>query len=552
MASAIIRSVVANAITGGGPTQDFTISGFGTPVAAMIVVTSRASSFGVADEMQFSWGITDGTFEGGVAARDRDNVGTTDVKQLMFDNAMVRLPSPSGTTFDAVAVFSAFITDGIRLSWSTIPSTAYQVIVTLWGGDDVSAAAGTAIPTTVAGANVKITTGSFEPDHLVIAAGRNAGAADETFFNNMNLTFAQVVNLASTPGGGSGADVRSMCLFSSHNVGTTFLRQTLDDDQVGIRIRTTTDYFRGTKLDDTTPFESDGFNIETTVAGIGTAAGPRIFYLALNYGGKRVFLSDEVVPGSTGTQSYTFGMKPDSMLGFQSNTDTSGTVWANLENVLGDNAEAGGPWFLQEGGDAYSVSLQHDDNVGTSNTSSRNEDDALHLTAVVSPFVGAYVANLDSIDIDGVTLDFTTVLAKRFVIFALETEDVIADPGPAITMPAMGASATGLLTIQGTSAVLMASTEVAGQGLLVVTGTGTALIPAMLAVGTGNVLEELFCDSELLGSFQSVVALIGSHQENPALLGAHQENPALLGSHEQNPALLGSHDQDIDQDGSVC
>lgn len=488
MAKAIIRTVVANAITSGGPTQDFTVSGIGTPKAAMVIITRNDGAYGIDPQKKLCIGFTDGTFEGGVAAQSQHNVGTTECNSIRYDDAIVRLPSNDGTTDVAVGAFDSFITDGIRIDWTTIPNLDYKVFVVLFAGDDLSASAGTVAPTSTVGQDVKATTG-FEPDHLITAAYVH-GDADETYYRAYHVCLAHAVNLASTPEGGSGARVRAVAWRHNDGLATAQPTITLMDDELAVWWASNSapiSYNRGTRLDPTTPWESDGFNVETT-SGANSDPGPRLFYLALNYGGKRVQLDDFVTPTSTGDEFYELGIKPDAVMGIHGSIPT-GNPWESLEDIDGSPATVGGPWYADEG-DEWSISLHDDDDVGTTYTATNTRNSALYLQNASPVFTTIYEASLSSFDAGagtrGVTLNFSNApgSARRFVMFALETEDVLGEAD--LVAPAAVVDGDGTLTIEGTAALSAPAGVVDAAGTLTIEGTAALVAPSALLAGAGE------------------------------------------------------------------
>lgn len=536
MVRAIIRTVVGNTITSGGPKQNFTISGIGTPKAAAIYVTSKVTAFGVDNEKKLSVGFTDGTSQVGVAAQDQDGVATVEANTVLFDDSVVQLPNDDGTGLVAKAIFDSFITDGIRLEWTTIPDAAYRIMVVLWAGDDIEVKVGNDRPTTTVGENVKVVTG-FEPDHIMTAA-RTTAPFNETFERPWTMSLAHVINLASSPEGGSGAKVRGYCHRQVDGNSTSVPVTVLNDDDLA-SIWTSNSlpltFSRGTKLDDTTPFENDGFNIESS-AGAGSARGPRIAYLAVNYGGKRVTLDDYVTPTSNGTEFIELGMRPDSWLGFQTSFLASDKSWGPREGDDGNGASVGGPVAGNETSFEWSISLQADDGVGTMDTSSRVQGITFHITNSSPVFINTYRAQLDSIDDSGVTFDWLNTPSSgngRLVsLFFLETEDMVGSAAlrfpklemeavgvhpfigtSELTLPAVELDASGTLQLIGSSVLSLPIVDLASDGLEILPGTSALTLPAADLLGAG--LETLAGSSVLdLPSTEmasaGVLSLIGS------------------------------------------
>ena len=107
MADIRIRSVRAAATTSGTPgvtTQDFTVSGFGTPTACLIQVAGSLTAITRRAHSKIGVGAADGTNErgGGVAAEDNvtnSNTGKTRGTSVIY------FPNDDGSAVDAVASF---------------------------------------------------------------------------------------------------------------------------------------------------------------------------------------------------------------------------------------------------------------------------------------------------------------------------------------------------------------------------------------------------------------------------------------------------------------
>lgn len=123
------------AITSGGPDQDLTISGIGTPVAAIIEVTRVTSSPGSVDHLCVSYGITDMVTSVAAGIRSEDNLGTTDTGRMLWSAGIVNVETSASDAADGLAVFKEVITDGIRITWTNFLAGAYILTVTFIYGD---------------------------------------------------------------------------------------------------------------------------------------------------------------------------------------------------------------------------------------------------------------------------------------------------------------------------------------------------------------------------------------------------------------------------------
>lgn len=134
-----ISFVVAQsaAPTSNGGTQDFTSSGFGTPLCALFFANYGVTNGTAAAHTMFAVGGYDGTRQNSQALAAEDAQGTSDTGGATdADSALITVLATDQTKDgDGTA---SFITDGARLTWADAPPTAYLVNAVLLGGTGVS------------------------------------------------------------------------------------------------------------------------------------------------------------------------------------------------------------------------------------------------------------------------------------------------------------------------------------------------------------------------------------------------------------------------------
>lgn len=139
MAQFAWKSVQQAAITAGGPDQDFTISGIGTPVA-VIIECSRVTTAGTGvDHGILSCGASDGTTQLVGSVRHEDALGTLDTGRFAWSAGLVLIMDSAANTIDGQAHFKEWITDGVRITWDNFPAGAYLLTVTLIYGTHAEA-----------------------------------------------------------------------------------------------------------------------------------------------------------------------------------------------------------------------------------------------------------------------------------------------------------------------------------------------------------------------------------------------------------------------------
>ena len=132
------------ALSGSTGTQDITISGFGTPKAAIIAISHCYASNELRDELLGSIGATDGTSQWCCSAHEKNSASSWYGQRYTTDTKLAVVESPGATTLIVEIAFDSWITDGIRVNTVTNSgSSPYYITVTLIGGSDVSAKVGT-------------------------------------------------------------------------------------------------------------------------------------------------------------------------------------------------------------------------------------------------------------------------------------------------------------------------------------------------------------------------------------------------------------------------
>lgn len=158
-------------------TQDITISGFGTPSAAIFILSGGTTDDTLAAGGVLSIGWTDGTTDKAHGIHIEDNVSTTNTA-YSYRNAVITVPDISGTGVDADFSFNTWITDGVRITVDSQADAAWLLTVIFIGGTDVAnvyvgehddLGSGTSA--------VDITSVGFEPD-LVFMGCQSSATAD--------------------------------------------------------------------------------------------------------------------------------------------------------------------------------------------------------------------------------------------------------------------------------------------------------------------------------------------------------------------------------------
>jgi hypothetical protein len=168
---AIITDTVRTGTTG---TKTFTNTGtsVGTPKGAIIIVTYAIANETAANNMELSYGFTDGTNQA-VCSGSADNIGTmgtTSSSNAGFTDRCLHVANGTGTV-QSLAAFSSFGTDTITLNFTAVSATAYIIKIILIGGTGVSnVTVGTsASPANIGDPPTTISSLTFESDLLFVA-----------------------------------------------------------------------------------------------------------------------------------------------------------------------------------------------------------------------------------------------------------------------------------------------------------------------------------------------------------------------------------------------
>mgnify|MGYP001592787026 CR=1 FL=1 len=450
-------------ITGTVPTStgtvDYTTSGEGTPVGGIITL-SRVTALGtITAHASFSWGVFDGTRERVVFGYDRDNLGTQDsASGADNDGTIVRLYD-GAAAIEIEAIFDSFITDGVRIDWTTVSGTAYQYSLLLYYGTDVECYAWDAVGASTA---VTITPG-FAADfcHTMQARSIDGTATAEMRFE---IGFAGRTSTKNT----------CVAVLADDNTGTTRTRRRSSIADLGRTIRIgATDTLGGISLIGN--WTSTEFDLNGTVSGV-PGAGPRIAGLAVYAGGYNVHVGDdEDTKTSVGTESITApGFRPAFVQMIY------GAVNAGTNYQNSGSAGCGMTDFSTE----TSISLSTKNNQATSLTTSYSEESMISQIGTGGTAVLYEATNNGKLD-DGFSLSWdvanATARAYRYVVI----EEPFSAADGAGSFPIATGTGVGALKFTGTGAAVLPLMTGTGSGssVLTITGSGTAVLP--LATGTG-------------------------------------------------------------------
>jgi len=151
-------------------TQNFTWTGFGTPVGAIVLLTGATNDNASANDKRWSVGFTDLTNQRVAATMSKHNVGTG-VNYRAAGNAKIAiLIKNDGSTNDVEIAYSATVTDGIQLNVTKTDGTAYLCTVILIGGPNAKVFVGDVdMPNGSANDTLSVTAPGFQPSWIFFA-----------------------------------------------------------------------------------------------------------------------------------------------------------------------------------------------------------------------------------------------------------------------------------------------------------------------------------------------------------------------------------------------
>ena len=382
-------------------TVDFTVSGFGTPKAAMFFMLYSPGSDGSAsyDQLHQSIGFTDGTRDRSATCEGRNARATTQTGRASRNAVACQVASQTASVRKE-GTFNSWITDGVRIDWTITGGTeSLELVCVLFGGGDLTAY--------VNDINVQTTTSTtdpgFKPD-LVFFAGDAAGQGGG-YTTHSILSFGAAVR-------GSGDSITQTCVTRGDENG----QSTTDVTSVHF-----TDHIASQTLNGATNWKSaltswdaSGFTV-TPAAGTG---GDDAAYLALEFGGGSVTLINDFETGTSATTvAYTTAATPQAIIGCMSSLQAADSMdtGAQSESLA---------FFAATASAEFSQCASADDNNTDSNYHALSDTKSLSVGQdTASGYVDLAVATLDSLNATDFTLDYSTAPATSIYGWAVAIEE---------------------------------------------------------------------------------------------------------------------------------
>lgn len=370
---AVVKSA---APTSNGGTQDFTVTGFGTPVCALFFLSYGTTNGTAVDHAMLSFGFSDFTNHRGVAHVAEDSATTTDTQSQRATTLISLLNTDQSTDGTATA---ATITDGVRLTWADAPPSAYLVTAVMFNASMFSnCTVGTLTPNASVDAAASVSGLGWQPD-LILAAYAGSTTSARTSFG-MALNDGGIVQYA--------AGQASTTALATSSVTSAMMSTRLAFN--ALSFSTVASY-------ELTSFDSGGFTLTTRD---NTASVNDVYYLAAKLAvGASAKLATCTSPTSTGSHSCTgAGFTPTGAI-------MSHTAAAALDTLESDgDAEVYGLSAFTSTTQSFS-GISDDDNVAAANTASMTSINPIRMIKDAADYMVATFTGWQS---DGVDLNYTT------------------------------------------------------------------------------------------------------------------------------------------------
>lgn len=366
---------------------DFEVAGFGTPSAAMVVITRATANDAAKDDLLVGVGFFDGSTEHCHCLVDEHGQDTTDSDRAVHTGKLVYLLDT-----DAAVMASgdaSWATDGLTITWDSNPVEAYLATVYLWNSD-WSANVGAVATNATQGLTADYTSSSFVPEQMIgLHRMRSDLGTPGTNPNGfLGIGFAD---------NGSGITQYSALMKSNNNKGTSDLGSSVTNQYFAVNQAATW----GAEV---TAFIDNGASSGFTVTTRLSSSDEQLVFLLLSSGGNKSHsLYDWQAPIAVPNDSTVadLGFTPDATIAVLTDMETWDTAFTN--------ARAGSMAIsVHDGTTQICNSWASEDNADTSNTQCMSADAFLDKPADDGIAGVPGHAGTAAIDSDGFTFSYTS------------------------------------------------------------------------------------------------------------------------------------------------
>ena len=433
-------------------TQDITISGFGTPKAAMFRLVAATTDDTIRAEGRLSEGFYDGTNSACSAIRSDDAKATSATARNSSTAAVITLPNSAGSGTVLVATATGFITDGITINVTTATEgIAYLLEVTLINGDGVL---NVTVGTQLINSTSETVTLSYRPSLIYLTGiGLNSHAAGA---HNIYSSGIAIDDGGSTKQG-------AVLSYDKDNVSTMKSGTRYSETHIAGQ------YFDGTLTWETAAtITATGFDLD------GTQGGDYVYYIAIEFD-STVNCDIDYINSPTATGSNT--------LGAVSFTPDYALLLAQQAAATGNVTHVANAYVAVTSSTQYTNSYSTQSSTGTANSNSLSSSGKfvkLSTTGAVQ-----MEADYTALVSGGVEFDFTTVFGSTKKILGLFVGNSTAQD----------LTPTGIASAEafGTPVIATGSVNISPSGIASTEAFGTAVISqATFITPSGIASEEAF------------------------------------------------------------
>lgn len=306
-----VTRVAAPTSTG---TQDITTDLDGaTPKAAIFIYSTADTDGTLANNAGLSLGMTDGTNQWARSTHSKDNISPSEAIPNLSTTSVIYIRADT-SSWIATASFSTWLTDGVRINWSNVPSTGHFLTVVFFFGDNISSYAAVKSMGNTLDDTITVSEPGFEPDIVfTVTDGSVSNIGFGYVHNDRNSTITQHNSWIRERSGRTAAELFGA--FRNDYGGNIPAGAYAADDSSRLEFSN---------------FGSSGFDVTTRNA----AAGNRsLFYLALRLGSgpdmdAKVYTYS--TPTSTGNSTDTGpGFTPQAVFYATTIHETANTYYTN-------------------------------------------------------------------------------------------------------------------------------------------------------------------------------------------------------------------------------
>jgi hypothetical protein len=403
---AVVQSL---APTSDGGTQDFTSSGFGTPLCAMFFASYGTANGTVVDHAGLFLGFSDFTNHQSVEHASEDTGAASDTGGNASSTNALRTLLATNQAVDSTAIAST-ITDGARLTWADAPPSAYRVTAVLFNSSAISnCAVGSVNTAPTIGGTASVSGLGWQPD-LVLAITNNGTTGNARASIGVAVYDGGIVQYAA------GQDSQNAS--SPSDVYEVMRADRLALNPLGIT-------YSSSEL---TSFDAGGFTLTTRDA---TTVNIVRYLTAKLASGIAVKLAACLSPTATGAHSCTgAGWTPQAGIMIHTVVPALGTYY-----IAGANNESYGVSAFTASS-ASSASIADDDGDAATNTESMTDNKPVRLRKDAADFMTATVTGFQS---NGVDFNYTatdaTARYRALLLFQAAASTSSARPRWRLLLP---------------------------------------------------------------------------------------------------------------------